>query len=104
MIRPVFFANNTVTGVVYADMLEEFLKTVLKDVFSLCATQGDRAPPLSHIVEFLDRNFSLKLAKANLPLGHLDPLTLYHLTFCQLGVNKLFFFFFTFAHPFAGTC
>jgi len=49
VIKSVCFADNTVMGVVYADLLEEFLKTVLNDVFSLCATPGRQsASIISH--------------------------------------------------------
>jgi hypothetical protein len=78
------FAENTATGVMYVDVLEEFLKSILKEECSnYMLLQEDGAPPFSHIREFLDRNFPLRLAKASLSLGLLVPLTSQHLIlFC----------------------
>jgi hypothetical protein len=47
VIRSAFFAEYTVTDVVYADVLEEeFFKTGLKDVFSLRSTPGRWGPSI----------------------------------------------------------
>jgi hypothetical protein len=78
MYGPFFFAERTISGFIYLDMLENYLIPQLQDMEGLVFFQQDGAPPYFHteVRQFLDTTFPEWIGRGGTvawPPGSPDP-------------------------------